>query len=139
MLFRSYIEMQSILDKMRELKRHVVNINALREQLVDHSMTEDAVRAINRLLQKLSQSLTWACYTYTDRFEQDSYAYTPASKPIPMLYHAVELSKMNPESLEYKLNLTEALRNRNRVSSAVSSAVEYCELYLALIDKHLTK
>ena len=52
-----------------------------------------------------------------------------------MLYHAVDLKEMKADSLEYRLNLTEAMRNRNRVSVAFENALEYCELYLEIIKK----
>ena len=41
---------------------------------------------------------------------------------------------MAPDSLQYHLNLTEAMRNRNRVAQAVNDANEFAELYLSLID-----
>ena len=44
-----------------------------------------------------------------------------------------QIAEMKEDSLEYRLNLTEAMRNRNRVSVAFENAVEYCELYLELI------
>lgn len=128
-----YIEMESILANAKKLKAYVEQIKQLKETLKDKDITDVKVRKLNDLSLKLSRCLTWALYTYTDRFEQNSYAYTPATRPIPMLYHAVDLKEMKPDSLEYRLNLTEAMRNRNRVSVAFENAVEYCELYLEII------
>lgn len=114
--------------------KKIARINDFRAELADCSMTDNRVKLLNTLLLKLSRCLTWVLYTYTDRFEQNSYAYTPAARAIPMLAAAVDLAAMAPDSLEYHLNLTEAMRNRNRVAQAVNDANEFAELYLSLID-----
>ncbi len=129
------IEMASILHNVRKLQAYAVQMNELRQALAQNPMTDEKVRLLNALLQKMSRTLTWAFYTLSDRFEQNSYAYTPAARPIPYLYLSVDLAQMDPESLEYKLNYTEAVRSRNRVAVAVNNAIEYCSLYLALIGK----
>ena len=93
------------------------------------------VRTWNQLALKLSRCLTWVLYTYTDRFEQDSYAYTPAARPIPMLATAVDLAQLDHNSLAYHLCFTKALRDRNRVSQAVRDALEFAQLYLDRIGR----
>lgn len=129
-----YIEMKSIYEGFSALEQKIARINDFRAELADCSMTDNRVKLLNTLLLKLSRCLTWVLYTYTDRFEQNSYAYTPAARAIPMLAAAVDLAAMAPDSLEYHLNLTEAMRNRNRVAQAVNDANEFAELYLSLID-----
>ncbi len=129
-----YIEMESILENAKKLKEYSLEMNSMRAEFKDREITDRKVQLLNELGMKLSRTLTWALYTYTDRFEQNSYAYTPATRPIPMLYHSVELAKMDPDSLEYRLNLTEAMRNRNRVSVAFENALEYCALYMEIIN-----
>lgn len=129
------IELSSILTNTGKLQRYAVQMNKLRKLLEDKPINDQNVRFLNELYLSLGRSLTWAFYTCCDRFEQDSYAYTPASHPIPLLYTAVDLAQLNSDSLEYKLELTRAMRNRNRVSSALSSTLKYCELYLAMIEK----
>ncbi|WHH61265.1 M28 family peptidase [Petroclostridium sp. X23] len=127
------IEMQSILDNIKKLHKYSTEINKIRARLANSLITDEKVRLINTLSLKLSQCLTWAFYTFCDRFEQNSYAYSPAARPIPFLYTAIDLANMDPNSLEYKLKYTEVVRNRNRVSTAVRNALEYCNLYLSLI------
>lgn len=129
------IELKSILYNIRKLKDYITAINSRKITLNSKPLTDNKVKLINELLLKLSRSLTWAFYTYCDRFEQNSYAYTPATKPIPFLYSAVELANMDPTSLEYKLHYTSTMRNRNRVSTSLREALKYCELYLTLIDQ----
>lgn len=127
------IEMQSILERFESLAGQVQKINALRDALKGESMTDERVRLLNALLLQLGRSLTWVLYTFTDRFEQNSYSYSPAARPIPFLSAAVDLAALDKESLAYKLAYTEAVRCRNRVSAAISEALRYCNLYLRLI------
>lgn len=128
------IELESIYENIQKLKGYIQKVNEVREKLSDRSIQDKKVKLINDLSLKLSRCLTWAFYTLADRFEQNSYAYSPAIKPIPFLYTAVELAKKDKNSLEYKLMYTNVIRNRNRVSTAVRDAIEYCDLYLALIE-----
>ena len=52
------------------------------------------------------------------------------SKPLPLLYPLIELSKLDRDSQEYKLLYTKMLRHRNRVADAVCLANEYVSLFL---------
>lgn len=129
----SAIEMKSILSNFELLEKRVEEMDAYRANLEQLSVSDPRVRTWNQLALKLSRCLTWALYTYTDRFEQNSYAYTPAARPIPMLATAVDLAQMDPNSLAYHLCFTKALRDRNRVSQAVRDALEFTDLYLTRI------
>ena len=53
------------------------------------------------------------------------------SIPMRLLFNVIALSKMEKDSLEYRLLYTKMLRNRNRVADAVLTACEYVELFLA--------
>ncbi|MDP4109301.1 MAG: M28 family peptidase [Bacillota bacterium] len=128
------IEMQSILDNVRKMQDYAVKLNGLRDKFKDLPITDRRVVLLNKLLLKVTRTVTWAFYTLCDRFEQNSYAYSPAARPIPFLYLSVDLANMDPNSLEYKLNYTEALRSRNRVAVAVDDVIEYCDLYVELIE-----
>ena len=80
----------------------------------------------------MSRLITNAFYTSADKFGQDSYGRTILSKPIPLLYPLIKLSGMDKESLEYKLEYTQLLRNRNRVADAVNMANDYVEMLLKM-------
>lgn len=41
------------------------------------------------------------------------------------------ISRLDKDTLEYRLLYTQMLRNRNRVADAVLTACEYAELFLA--------
>ncbi len=129
------IEIKSIMQNLDILQGLAGKINEVGKSLAGQPVTDKRVQLANGLLLKLSQTLTWALNTLCDRFEQNSYAYSPAAKPIPFLYTAINLAGMDPKSLEYKLEYTSVMRNRNRVSTAVRNAIEYCELYLGLLEK----
>lgn len=44
---------------------------------------------------------------------------------------SVLISRLDKDTLEYRLLYTQMLRNRNRVADAVLTACEYAELFLA--------
>ena len=120
-------QLESLIDKYDEF-------NNIRDSLRDKPITDDRVRLANRLTMKIQRCLSYAFYTFTDRFEQDSYDYTPMMyRPIPFLWTAVDLARLDPDTEAYKIKYTTVLRNRNRVSEAVNEALEYCDLFMALL------
>ena len=128
------IDIASISRKLNVLIEKNDEFNKIRSSLCDKPVTDEKVRLVNRLVMKIQHSLSYAFYTFTDRFEQDSYDYTPMMyRPIPFLWTAVDLAKLNPDSEEYKIKYTTVLRNRNRVSMAVNEALEYFDLFMALL------
>lgn len=129
------IDITSVLENVQTLKEYVEKINKLRVKLNDRAVSDPSVVLLNELLLKISRGLTWAFYTYCDRFDQDSYAYTPATRPIPLLADAVDLKALDQSSLEAKLLYTKTVRNRNRVASALNSVLEFCKLYLNLLGQ----
>ena len=102
----------------------------LREKGNGGELDKKTVSGLNDTLLRLSRSITNAFYTNAEKYDQDSYGRTILSKPIPLLYPMIELSKLDKESEEYKLLYTKMLKNRNRVFDAVSLADEYASLFL---------
>lgn len=82
-------------------------------------------------LLRLSRAITNAFYTNAEKYDQDSYGRTILSKPLPLLFPTIKLSRLDKDTLEYRLLYTQMLRNRNRVADAVLTACEYAELFLA--------
>lgn len=124
------VDVTGIAKKIRELKGNVIELNALREKGNKGELNKATIKKLNETLLRLSRSITNAFYTNAEKYSQDSYGRTILSKPLPLLYSMIELSKMDKESLEYKLLYTKMLRNRNRVADAVSLANEYVTLFL---------
>ena len=124
------VDVTGIAKKIDELKGNVAELNAMREKGNRGELDKDTVKKLNDTLLRLSRSITNAFYTNAEKYSQDSYGRTILSKPLPLLYPTIELSKMNKESLEYKLLYTKMLRNRNRVADAVYLANEYVTLFL---------
>lgn len=128
------IDITTIFENLQTLSKKIAAFTEFRSTLKGRHVTDKSVQLANRLGMKIQHSLSWAFYTFTDRFEQDSYDYTPMMyRPIPLLWPAVELAKMDATTEEYKLFYTTVLRNRNRVSSAVIEAIEYCDLFMSLL------
>ena len=94
-------------------------------------LSKERIRGLNDTLLRLSRAITNAFYTNAEKYDQDSYGRTILSKPLPLLFNVIALSKMEKDSLEYRLLYTKMLRNRNRVADAVLTACEYVELFLA--------
>lgn len=85
---------------------------------------------INHVLIKLSRTLTGPFYTATDKYSQDSYGLSILSKPIPLLYPLYNMLKMSDEDLEYKLQYTQMLRNRNYLTDSLRVANDWIETLL---------
>jgi hypothetical protein len=120
-------QLDLLIEKNREFSK-------ICDTLRDKPITDKKVRLANRLAMKIQRSLSYALYTFTDRFEQDAYDYTPMMyRPIPFLWTAVDLAKLDPDSEAYKIKYTTVLRNRNRVSDAVNTALEYCDVFMELL------
>lgn len=128
------IELDSILEKVQQLKNRIEKINEEKKLIIENP-TNEKVDMINKLHFNLSRLLTNAFYTYADRYQQDSYGLTVLSKPIPLLYPAVEMTAMDPDSQDYKLLHTEVVKNRNRISDSVAMALELTDLYLFRLEK----
>lgn len=82
-------------------------------------------KRINKILLKLSRTLTGPFYSACSRYSQDSYGLSVLAKPIPLLYPIAAMSRMEKTSLEYRLLLTQMLRNRNMLTDALRNANEY--------------
>ncbi len=128
------IELDSILENVKKLKNRIGKINEEKKLIIENP-TDEKVDLINKLHFNLSRLFTNAFYTYTDRYQQDSYGLTILSKPIPLLYPAVEMTAMDPDSQDYKLLYTEVVKNRNRISDTVAMALELVDLYLFRLEK----
>lgn len=129
------VEIPSMIKNVKKLSTYVAKLNNIKNELARNPEMNEKCKLVNKCLLKLSRLLTSAFYTYTDRYEQDSYGLTILSEPIPLLQDAIKLINLDKESEEYKLLYTKAIRNRNRVSDAVSNAVEFTEAYLTIIER----
>ena len=116
------VDMECISANIDRLGKAVAALNEL---------SEVRIRAFNDTLLRLSRAITNAFYTNAEKYDQDSYGRTILSKPLPLLFPTIKLSRLDKDTLEYRLLYTQMLRNRNRVADAVLTACEYAELFLA--------
>ena len=124
------INIEGIEKNVDELAKAVEKLNACKAKAVEEGWTFQDVKGLNATLLRLSRTITNAFYTNAEKYDQDSYGRTILSKPLPLLYPMIKLSRLDPAGLEYKLLYTKMLRNRNRVADAVMLAREYVELFL---------
>lgn len=129
------VDISNLIKNADKLLENVNKLNKIKDELALSDEMNDKCKIVNKCLLKLSRFLTSAFFTYSDRYEQDSYGLSILSEPIPLLQDAVKLNTLNCEEEVYKLVYTKAVRNRNRVSDALHNAVEYLEAYLTILEK----
>lgn len=102
----------------------ILNVERLNEYISSQkdATTLDQCKAINHTLLRLSRTLTGPFYSATDKYSQDSYGLSVLTKPIPLLYPIYEMSNMDKTNLEYRLQYTQMLRNRNMLTDALKNA-----------------
>lgn len=126
------INMKGISNEIDRLSDNVRKINSMKKEAEEGLLQNDKVKKLNETLLRLSRCITNAFYTNAEKYDQDSYGRTILSKPLPLLYPTIELSKLEPSGLDYKLLYTKLLRNRNRVADAVNMANDYAEMFLLM-------
>ena len=129
------IDISELIKNSEILSKYVQKMNEIKAELSLTNEMSDKCKMVNKCLLKLSRFLTSAFFTYSDRYEQDSYGLSILYKPIPFLQDAVMLKDMNKEDEAYKLQYTKAIRNKNRVSDALRNAIEFLEAYMTVIDR----
>jgi len=126
------IELDNLIEKINCLSENVKKLNDLKSVIFKENNPEK-INFFNKILLRLSRILTGPFYTYCDRYQQDSYGLTILSKPIPLLYPILKLNNLDPTALEYKLLYTQLIKNKNRISDALSEAIESIEMFLKLV------
>jgi len=97
------------------------------------SELEEIFRKINDALMKLGRVLNPVLYQKSGRYGHDPESQVP--NPIPVLQPMVELGdsqvlfsrSLDPESMEFKALRTQLIRERNKVSDALETAMEIVE------------
>lgn len=83
---------------------------------------EDAARAINRAMKRLSRLLVPLQSTAIGKYGHDPYGYTPQGTMIPCLYDVRRLPKLTDGEARWMLE-TKLVRDRNRVADALSDGI----------------
>lgn len=128
------IELDSLIAKVEQLEEAVQALNRSKEALRGGS-GEEAARLINEALIKVSRELSFL-WTEADKYDQDPYGYYLIGKPIPRLYGPItQMEKLGPHNEAYHLWFTQCIRERNRVSDAISNATEWVILTTKLLEQ----
>jgi hypothetical protein len=84
--------------------------------------------SINRTLIKVSRELSPVLRSQAGKYGQDPYGYSFVGKPIPALYVPIwKMASLRRESDEIKLWETKLIRERNKVSDAITACIEQVE------------
>jgi len=129
------IDLNNVIDEANIFSSYVKELNNLRFLGNDDKLTKDQLSLLNDSLMRVSRALTASMFTYTDKYSQDSYGLSILSKPIPLLFGLIKLSKTDRSNLEFKLNYTELLRNRNRVADNLHAVNYELELLFKVIGE----
>lgn len=121
------IDISNLTDLASRLCRNVEKLNSIIEMEKQKEENSGYAQLINRVLMKLSRTLTGAFYSASSRYAQDSYSLSVLQKPVPLLYPLYEMHEMEETSLEYRLQYTQMLRNRNMLADALRTANEFIE------------
>lgn len=126
------VDLSGISGSIDELTENIRQLDEMKKDAEAGKLTPEVISRINDTLIRLSRCITNAFYTNAEKYDQDSYGRTILSKPLPLLYPVIELSRLDKSELRYKLIYTWMLRNRNRVSDAIDTANDYVKMLLVL-------
>lgn len=131
------IELENLIGKIERLEKSVKALNVEKERLVSHqtSRKKEALGLINKASIKVSRKLSPILWMEADQYNQDPYGYYLIGKPIPRLYVPItNLKRLGKGEEEFKLWLTQFIRERNRVSDALSDATDCIKLAVMLLE-----
>lgn len=123
-------------DRAERVRSLTESVNAALEREDPSGLTDwPEARILNHALKSLSRILTAAHSTVCDRYDQDTYGLSALEQPVPALYDAMQLARLDPTSDEYRLLWSRAIRRRNRVADALSTAIGLIERTLTEVDR----
>ena len=132
------IELKSLLAKVEQLDGSVQGLNKYKEKVLSHQIgvKTQAIELINEGSIKVSRELSHILWMEADQYDQDPYGYYLVGKPIPRLYVPIkQLGKLEEEQEEFHLWLTKFIREKNRVSDAISNAIGHLKLTTQLLEQ----
>jgi hypothetical protein len=129
----------SLIQKAEQLESAVQSLNENKEKVLSHQIREEekAIDLINEASIKVCRALSPILWTEAGRYDQDPYGYYLVGKPIPRLYIPIlEIDKSGDSLEEFNLWETKFIRERNKVSDAISKAAE-CIILTNRLLEHL--
>jgi hypothetical protein len=121
------VEFDSLLDKAAQLEAAVQALSPGEQK------SEEAVQVVNEAVIKVSRALSFL-WTEADKYDQDPYGYWLIGKPIPRLYVPLVKMKELGAGQEFNLWKTKFVRERNRVSDALTNALDCLTLAARLVE-----
>ncbi|MFQ6014819.1 MAG: M28 family peptidase [Anaerolineae bacterium] len=115
------LDLSAVVTKAQELREAASRLDQFVVQ-EEAAAAEEDIQPVNECLMRLSRILTPVSTTVVGKYGQDSYGLTAMTKPIPGLYEAGELGTLDSAEEAHKLLLTKLVRERNKVSDALSEA-----------------
>ena len=116
------LDFSRTIEKAGAFRQSAQRLDQYISTLAGSGRESDVAVSVNRCLMRLSRILTPVGGTVAGKYQQDSYGLTALTQPLPGLYEVATLATLDPEGEPYRLLLTQLVRERNKVSDALSDA-----------------
>lgn len=87
----------------------------------------------NDVVRRFSRMMTSVTGTVAGRWEQDSYALSALTTPLPGLFEIPKMAAAGPDSEYFKLQWTDTVRQRNRIVDGLNDTNQMLATYLASV------
>lgn len=122
------LDLARLVGQAEQFKAQAIELEKMAEEVASKyqgargsGKTEAELARINGCLMKLSRILNPVLYTIAGKFDHPPAVPTPL---LPVLQPVSQLAALDPDSDEFRFLRTQLVRDRNRVSHALSLAVE---------------
>jgi hypothetical protein len=102
---------------------------------IKESEGNEIISLVNRTMIKICQELSPILRSQAGKYEHDPYGYSLVGKPIPALYAILsKIKSLAAESEQRYLWETKMLREKNRISDAITNSIDHLEQALFIMN-----
>lgn len=127
--YGSHMDFSDLLENLKQAETLVGQVQQCRE-----SCHGKKAQLYNDFVKAVSRQITNVTMTYADKYSQDSYGFSKLSAPIPLFADLPRLKVLAPDSLEYGMVQTQAVKNKNRINDGLFTIIRLAQLYSMLLE-----
>lgn len=124
------LKISTLVEQLEKLRALLAELLRIRDGLSAEAGAA-SVAGYNRLIREVGARLSAAAATISGRWMQDDYGLASLSRPFPGLDILPRLAAEGPDAEFFKLNWTDAARQRNRIHDLLAEASSAVEAFLA--------
>ncbi len=131
-------ELNSLMAKVEEFDKSVQKLKENKKKVLSRRIREEkkAISLINEASIMVTRELSPILWMEADKYDQDPYGYYLIGKPIPRLYVPLtQMAMLEEGGEEFNLWLTKFIRERNRVTDAISNSIRHLTQATKLFEK----